>query len=103
MTHLLLPSCGSRILDLLPRLLSVLAPSLVVLDLSDNKLSLLPDSLQCCTSLEELNLSGNPLRLLPQWMGNLRALRVLVVDGCGLTVLPQGLCHLHYLHTICGK
>lgn len=102
-THLLLPSCGSRILDLLPRLLSVLAPSLVVLDLSDNKLSLLPDSLQCCTSLEELNLSGNPLRLLPQWMGSLSALRVLVVDGCGLTVLPQGLCHLHHLHTICVR
>ena len=101
-THLLLPNVGSGINSVLSILLSVLAPSLVVLDLSSNYLSFLPESLQNCTSLEELNLSENPIRVLPGWVGELTGLRMLVVDGCGLQSLPSEIAALHSLHTICG-
>ncbi|WVN85128.1 uncharacterized protein L203_100270 [Cryptococcus depauperatus CBS 7841] len=102
-THLLLSSCGSQILDFLPRLLSVLAPSLVVLDLSNNNLCITPESLRYCASLEELNLSDNPLRVLPSSLEDLVGLRVLVADGCGLSTLPSEISMLHSLHTICVR
>ncbi|ODN81762.1 hypothetical protein L202_02145 [Cryptococcus amylolentus CBS 6039] len=102
-THLLLPSCGPQIVGFLSPLLSVLAPSLVVLDLSNNNLSAIPDTLQHCTSLEELNLSDNPLWNIPNWIGALVGLRVLVMDGCGISSLPEEICHLHALHSICVR
>ncbi|WVQ73148.1 hypothetical protein IAR50_002712 [Cryptococcus sp. DSM 104548] len=102
-THLLLPSCGPQILGFLSPLLSVLAPSLVVLDLSNNNLSAIPDTLQHCTLLEELNLSDNPLWKIPAWVGALVGLRVLVMDGCGISSLPEELCQLHLLHSICVR
>jgi hypothetical protein len=102
-THLLLPHFGSDIIHILPSLLNVLAPTLVVLDLSDNGLTALPQALQQCTSLEELNISNNPLRSLPTWLSDLAGLRVLVVDRCGIQSLPQELAQLIALHTLCGR
>ncbi|WVW84780.1 hypothetical protein I302_106815 [Kwoniella bestiolae CBS 10118] len=102
-THLLLPSCGSHIISFLPSLLDILAPSLVVLDISDNDLTFLPESLHNCASLEELNISGNPLRQVPTWVGDLIALRVLAVDDCGLQCLPAELAQLGGLHTLCAR
>ncbi|WWC88473.1 uncharacterized protein L201_003384 [Kwoniella dendrophila CBS 6074] len=102
-THLLLPSCGSHIISFLPSLLEILAPSLVALDISDNDLSFLPETLQNCTSLEELNVSGNPLRQIPAWIGDMIALRVLAVDSCGLQCLPAELAQLGGLHTLCVR
>ncbi|WWC62684.1 uncharacterized protein I303_105281 [Kwoniella dejecticola CBS 10117] len=102
-THLLLPSCGSHIISFLPSLLEILAPSLVVLDISDNDLFFLPETLQSCNSLEELNVTKNPLRQLPAWVGDLTAMRVLAVDGCGLQSLPVELAQLGGLHTLCAR
>nr|XP_019012857.1 uncharacterized protein I206_02353 [Kwoniella pini CBS 10737]OCF51638.1 hypothetical protein I206_02353 [Kwoniella pini CBS 10737] len=102
-THLLLPSCGSHIISFLPSLLEILAPSLVALDISDNDLSFLPETLQSCSSLEELNVSGNPLRQIPMWVGDLIAMRVLAVDNCGLQSLPVELAQLGGLHTLCAR
>ncbi|WWD18566.1 hypothetical protein CI109_103019 [Kwoniella shandongensis] len=102
-THLILPSYGSHILEFLPGLLAVLAPSLVVLDISCNDLSFLPENLQYCTSLEELNVSGNPLRQMASWFGELIASRVLVVDDCGIQTLPNEISNLHSLHTLCAR
>jgi Leucine-rich repeat (LRR) protein len=101
-THLLLPGLGNELLSILPALFSLLAGTLVVLDVSDNYLSFLPDSLQYCTSLEELSISNNPIRVLPPWMGELVALRMLVLDGCMLQSLPSDLSSLSRLHTLCG-
>lgn len=102
-THLLLPKVGSSILQILPSLIAVLAPSLLVADLSDNDLTFLPESLRNSTSLEELNISNNPLRVLPIWLSDLASLHVLVVDGCGLATMPGEMSHLAHLHTVCGK
>ena len=102
-THLLLPSCGSEIVAILPDILAVVAPSLVVLDLSDNDLPSLPDAIQHSLSLEELNVSENPLRALPSWIGDLCSLRVLQVDGCQLQNLSVESGGLTNLHTICGE
>ena len=102
-THLLLPDVGSSIADSLELLISTLAHTLVVLDISNNFLSFLPEPLQNCTQLEELNVSGNPIRTLPIWTRDLTSLRMLVVDDCMLQSLPQDLAGLNHLHTICGK
>ena len=102
-THLLLPGCGSDLIPILPSLLSVLAPTLVVLDVSSNDLTFLPAGLHECTVLEELNVSGNPLRQLPSWISALVALRVLVVDQCHLQSLTPEIAQLSSLHTICGQ
>lgn len=87
----------------MPSLLVILAPTLVVLDMSNNDLSFLPESLRNCSSLEEINVSGNPLRQLPAWIGELTSLRMLAVDDCGLLNLPVEVSHLSSLHTICGE
>ena len=102
-THLLLPSCGSSLIPVLPSLLVVLAPSLVVLDISHNDLTYLPAGVQACVVLEELNVSGNPLRHVPPSIGGLVSLRMLVVDGCGLWSLSPEISQLTNLHTLCGK
>ncbi|WVR06412.1 hypothetical protein IAU60_003443 [Kwoniella sp. DSM 27419] len=102
-THLLLPSCGSHILSFLPALISILAPSLVVLDISNNDLSFLPSTLANCSSLEELNVSSNPLRQLPSFFGDLIGLQVLAVDNCSVQSLPVELSLLGSLHTLCAR
>ena len=98
-----MPDVGCDLSSVLSPLLSALAPTLVVLDLSNNYLSFLPESLQYCVSLEELNISGNPLRALPTFIGELTGLRVLAMDECGLQSLPIELSSMRGLHTICGK
>ncbi|WVQ80694.1 hypothetical protein IAT38_002799 [Cryptococcus sp. DSM 104549] len=102
-THLLLSGCGSHILTFLPRLLSVLAPSLVVLDLSHNDLSFIPETLRYCLKLEELNVADNPLMQLPPWVGDMTGLRMLVLDGCGVHSLPVEVSRLYALHTLCVR
>lgn len=102
-THLLLANIGSAILPILNALIEVLAPSLLVADLSENDLSFLPENLRRCSHLEELNVSGNPLRQLPVWLAEVNSLQVLVVDGCGLSGIPGELSHLRHLHTVCGE
>ena len=101
-THLLLASCGSDIIPVLPSLLIVLASTLVVLDLSSNCLPSLPEGLQLCVYLEELNVSKNPLGYLPPLIEKLVALRVLVIDGCGMQNLTPEIAQLTNLHSLCG-
>ncbi|WVQ96428.1 hypothetical protein IAU59_003533 [Kwoniella sp. CBS 9459] len=82
---------------------AVLAPSLVVLDLSNNDLSFVPDALAQCSALEELDLSSNPIRQVPSFVGDLITLRVLAVDECGLQSLASELAQLGGLHTLCAR
>ncbi|KAL7420805.1 hypothetical protein Q5752_004758 [Cryptotrichosporon argae] len=100
-THLLLPAVGSIILDLLPALFDVLAPTLVVADISYNDLTLLPEALAQCSALEELNVSGNSLHTLPPFLGELRSLHMLVADDCSLLSLPGELANAASIHTLC--
>ncbi|WVF68913.1 hypothetical protein IAT40_003686 [Kwoniella sp. CBS 6097] len=75
----------------------------VVIDLSNNDLSFVPDALAQCTGLEEIDLSSNPIRQVPPFIGELVALRVLAVDECGLQSLPGELAQLGGLHTLCAR
>lgn len=88
---------------MLPSLLLVAAPSLLVLDLSDNDLTSMPEGLKQCLSLEELNLSGNMLRSIPPWFGHLVNMRMLILDDCGLATLPSEMASMVSLHTLGGE
>lgn len=100
-THLLLPSIGPQLLQILPALLDVLSTTLVVLDISNNDLTAIPTGIRHCTALEELNVSGNPLRQLPSVIGDCVNLRMLIADNCMLQSLPAEMAQLNSLHTIC--
>ncbi|VDM21847.1 unnamed protein product [Hydatigera taeniaeformis] len=54
--------------------------SLIVLDLSHNKLSQLPNEIDSLSRLEELNLSTNALTSLPVTLSKLSTLAVLILD-----------------------
>lgn len=105
-THMILTGCREpSILDFLVRKLPLVAPSLLVLDISNTGLEELPDSLGQCNHLEELNLSGNPI--LPAPAGNMdvlarldSSLRLLLIDNCGLTMLPGSLIYLRQLRML---
>ncbi|XP_057949227.1 plant intracellular Ras-group-related LRR protein 3 [Malania oleifera] len=66
---------------------------LVALDLSNNQLEVLPDSIAGLQKLEELNLSSNLLESLPNFIGLLPNLKVLNVSGNMLRSLPEAVAH----------
>lgn len=101
-THLLLSGCEAELVQLLPNLLAVLAPTLVVLDISHNAFTTLPDELKQCLSLEELNVTANPLRSIPPFIGGLFNLRQIQLDQCTLQALPIEMQNLASLHTLCS-
>jgi Leucine-rich repeat (LRR) protein len=100
-THVLLPSCDIELVRLLPAMLRILAPTLVVLDISHNSFTHLPIELKQCMSLEELNISSNPMRLIPSFIGTLYSLRQLQMDHCTIHTLPSEMQDLANLHTLC--
>ncbi|MFL6273920.1 MAG: COR domain-containing protein [Blastocatellia bacterium] len=67
---------------------------LKVLDLTNNKLTALPDWLSNLTNLTTLDLSNNELTALPDWLANLTNLTVLYLTGNKLTALPDWLANL---------
>ncbi|KAL1473701.1 hypothetical protein MTO96_021815 [Rhipicephalus appendiculatus] len=66
-------------------------PKAVKLDLSCNKIAVLPDAFCALTHLKELDLSKNQLRELPTNFGRLSALQKLDLYGNNLTTLPLSL------------
>ena len=74
--------------------------AVIRLDLSENKLTDLPEWLGNLTALTELDLSGNQLTDLPEWLGNLTALTELDLSGNQLTDLPEWLGNLTALTTL---
>ena len=70
------------------------------LDLSGNRLSVLPESLGNLTALTSLNLAGNELSVLPDWLGSLTALTTLDLKYNKLSVLPDWLGSLTALTTL---
>ncbi|XP_028406855.1 leucine-rich repeat serine/threonine-protein kinase 1-like [Dendronephthya gigantea] len=68
----------------------VFGSTLETLDLSDNKLAVVPKSVCQLTSLEDLNLSRNrPLRSLPPDLGNLTECYQLGIEGLNLSGIPR--------------
>jgi Leucine-rich repeat (LRR) protein/serine/threonine protein phosphatase PrpC len=71
------------------------------LDLSDNRLVKLPDTLGTLTNLEHLNLSFNRLERLPDALGTLQDLNALLLAHNRLVKLPKSvgkLCEVQVLH-----
>lgn len=80
-----LPGLG---LTRLPPEILDLAPTLEVLDLSDNALTGLPPDFARLTRLRAVFLSGNPLRRLPAVLGDCPALSQIGCRGSGLVEVP---------------
>lgn len=72
-------------------------PKAVKLDLSCNKIAVLPDSFCTLTHLTELDLSKNLLHELPENFGRLNNLQKLDLYANSLTVLPLSMCRMKQL------
>ncbi len=69
-------------------------------DLSNKKLTLIPDDVFLAVDLRILDLSNNELTSLPSEIENLKNLRVLDVRGNDIYELPEGLNRLKFLKEI---
>ncbi|WJX94388.1 hypothetical protein P8452_75808 [Trifolium repens] len=65
--------------------------SLVLLNLSTNQLSVIPDTIAALQNLEELNISTNLLGSIPDSIGLLQKLKILNVSGNKLSSLPDSI------------
>lgn len=70
------------------------------LNLSNNQLTFLPDSIGNLRKLEELYVSGNQLISLPESICNLKNLYLLVVDRNQIVSIPERIGDLHNLTTL---
>ncbi|KAF0307648.1 Leucine-rich repeat-containing protein 57 [Amphibalanus amphitrite] len=89
-----------RGLSEVPADLLKVAASLRTLDLSENKLSSLPSSMQAFPQLKHLNCSQNKLTQLPDTLGALTKLETLLMSYNKITKLPDMLSALKNLKTV---
>ena len=73
---------------------------LEILDLANNQLTALPESLGQLTQLKQLSLANNQLTALPESLGQLTQLQTLGLANNHLTALPQSLGRLTQLQTL---
>jgi hypothetical protein len=92
----MLQLAGNQIVEL-PAELGRLSHTLRLLEMSDNRLSALPDSLCALELLSSLRASENRIASLPGAIGELRRLRTLVLAANRLASLPEGLEQLEEL------
>lgn len=71
---------NNNITELSVELLQSLS-SLNVLDLRDNKISIIPEEMIQVTTLTRFNIANNNVSSLPYKLGNLKSLKAMVVDG----------------------
>ncbi|EDO34345.1 predicted protein [Nematostella vectensis] len=94
-------SLKNRGLVEIPQPLLRLGATLRTLDLSDNKLKVLPSAIGNLTGLKNMTLSSNRLETLPSDLGKLKKLEVLMLNNNNLKVLPVGLfTNLTHLKTV---
>jgi len=72
---------------------AALAPTLRWLILTDNQISVLPDTLTACTRMQKLMLAGNRLRRLPRGMGRLQRLELLRLSANAFARIDDALPH----------
>jgi len=70
------------------------------LSLSARQLTLFPEALRECESLERLDLSGNLIPTIPEWISRLENLRELNLHGNILAILPEALLSLPKLQIL---
>lgn len=83
-----------------PADLMKLVKVLRTLDLSQNKIAILPKSIGDFQMLKQLVLNKNRLRELPAEIGNLKKLETLNVNENQLSRLPSSIAGLKHLHTL---
>lgn len=81
----------------LPEKIGSLSPKLKMLALDANKLSDLPDTIATLKELQNLSAAKNALTVLPDAFGALGKLKTLVLAHNELTALPESFCALHSL------
>lgn len=74
--------------------------SLQVLNLENNKLSKLPNSIGNLSRLQTLHLKGNRLKELPTSLCSMKCLRMLDIRENRITTLPRQLCNVRTLETL---
>jgi len=84
----------------LPSQLLRLNHNLRSLDLSTNKIEILPEAIGNFTVLKNLNLNNNLLRSLPNSIGKLKKLETLQLSNNSLTSLPSPITNCNSLQTI---
>jgi tetratricopeptide (TPR) repeat protein len=89
---------GNRIAVLPPEIWQL--PNLISLNLGWNKLKNIPSEISGLTSLEELVISGNQLDSLPKALGNLPNLRKLEISWNNIPGLPPELANLKNLREL---
>ncbi|XP_064623503.1 leucine-rich repeat-containing protein 57-like [Lineus longissimus] len=91
--------CGMGITEF-PMELKRLTKNLRTLDLSDNKLPLLPPDIGQFTMLKSLTLTSNRLTALPEDIGKLKKLETLLLATNRIPRLPATICNLSSLRTV---
>lgn len=67
------------------------------LDLSKNKISILPDDISRLKKLKQLNLDSNKLEVLPNSFGSMNKLEIVNISNNMISVLPQSFANLSNL------
>ena len=75
-------------------------PNATHLDLSQNRLELLPEDIDNLTNLKELNVYDNKLKAIPQTVGKLDNLEILRIPGNQIKELPEFLAKMKNLKKI---
>ncbi|XP_067932901.1 uncharacterized protein [Watersipora subatra] len=88
-----------RSLRFVPKVVTKLT-SLEVLDLSNNGVGQIPDSLGSLTSLKKLNLSRNPIEVLPESITAFSSLEELNLSRCWIRQLPDSFIQLQKLKVL---
>jgi len=91
------PEIDPRVRELIQRAQATNAKEL---DLSDRRLTTIPDEIFELEQLEVLDLSSNPLTTLPEAVTRLTNLRMLYLRNNPLTTLPEGVTRLTNLTTL---
>uniref|UniRef100_A0AC34G629 Leucine-rich repeat-containing protein 57 n=1 Tax=Panagrolaimus sp. ES5 TaxID=591445 RepID=A0AC34G629_9BILA len=78
-------------LKLIPKELAEVAPLLRSLDLSQNRITQLPQFFGTFEILKQLHLNANGLKSLPEELGNLKKLEILILSNNNLTEIPEAL------------
>ncbi|KAF5300572.1 hypothetical protein FQA39_LY11118 [Lamprigera yunnana] len=87
-------------LTAVPEGLVLLKNKLTELNLSANKLKIIPDFLSACTSLHFLDVSKNALRDLPDGMGNLKRMREIIISNNKFQSIPECIYELKGLEVL---
>ena len=67
----------AAIIDALPQ---IIRESIIFLNVHENQLTALPDTIEQLTALQSLVVDGNQLTALPETISNIRTLREILID-----------------------